>query len=46
MKKMDSVELSARDSARVREVLENPPKPTEKLLAAAKALAGKHAKEA
>lgn len=37
----EKVELSARDSVRVLELLENPPKPTAKLLAAAKALAAK-----
>ncbi len=38
--KVEQVQLSERDSLRVLELLENPPPPNEKLLAAARALPG------
>ena len=39
IREQEQVKLSARDSLRVLELLEHPPKPNRKLLAAAKALA-------
>jgi uncharacterized protein (DUF1778 family) len=41
IERAEQVRLSQRDSQRVLELLENPPEPNEKLLAAARALQGR-----